>query len=319
MRHDMTNSRVAVEPVVEPPAEVWPKYYAPIRTSNGYYKCTSEDEVWHVCAEEIAKQSTSVSTLKNTQVWREITEAEALARVRLPEPEFCVMCGVHSVVLGTTSCGVCIQRAIDADIPVESPDDWVTQDRVPARPGIDQRSYADDTTLSRWQDAECLNWDKPAMHGTKINKTTLQLRCRRKDLPVESPPIMNCPDCGEFRGHGHDDCCPMAWVEITDPEHMLRAGIDEFRHHGDVSFWGSVLDSHGLTCTQAGFLAARCRRKDLPTAHPRYLSDVTRSIAASERERKKQPAGKRVPVRLGIQKNGVVFAVKNPKALDDCE
>lgn len=53
--------------------------------------------------------------------------------------------------------------------PVESPDDWVTQDRVPARPGIDQRAYA--INVNVWEDSVYLNCD------------TLLLRCRRKDLP----------------------------------------------------------------------------------------------------------------------------------------
>jgi hypothetical protein len=77
--------------------------------------------------------------------------------------------------------------------PVESPDDWVTQDRVPARPGIDQRAYADATRVTLWEDAECLTWDKPAMHGTKINNTTLEIRCRRKDLPAKQPATKRVP------------------------------------------------------------------------------------------------------------------------------
>lgn len=66
---------------VEPPAEVWPKYYAPIMNSNGYYRCEAENDVWHVCSYETVPKHWTVSKLRNTAVWKEITEAEALARV----------------------------------------------------------------------------------------------------------------------------------------------------------------------------------------------------------------------------------------------
>ena len=73
--------------------------------------------------------------------------------------------------------------------PVESPDDWVTQDRVPARPGIDERAYKSPRNdYELWQDAGCIKWDKPAMHGSEINGDTLILRCRRKDLPPRQSP-----------------------------------------------------------------------------------------------------------------------------------
>lgn len=90
--------------------------------------------------------------------------------------------------------GVSKCRCRRKDLPaVESPDDWVVQDRVPARPGIDERSYADDTTLTLWEDASCIHWDVPPMHGMAINGTTLQLRCRRKDLPVAVPAVTRVP------------------------------------------------------------------------------------------------------------------------------
>lgn len=68
---------------------------------------------------------------------------------------------------------------------VESPDDWVTQDRVPARPGIDERAYESPVNnYLCWQDSKCMNWDRPVIHGAKVNGDILLLRCRRKDLPL---------------------------------------------------------------------------------------------------------------------------------------
>ena len=69
--------------------------------------------------------------------------------------------------------------------PAESPDDWVTQDRVPARPGIDERAYLYGVNaLSDWEVAECLKWHDMPIHGQSNNCGGLfQLRCRRKDLP----------------------------------------------------------------------------------------------------------------------------------------
>jgi len=51
----------------------------------------------------------------------------------------------------------------------------------------------------------------------------------------EMPIGWKCTDCGEFRGHGHEDVCPMAWAELTAPQHILR-GCDQMDATGkDVS------------------------------------------------------------------------------------
>ena len=79
--------------------------------------------------------------------------------------------------------------------PVESPEDWVTQDRVPARPGIDQRAYlhAMDSEVDPdgWMDAKEMCWNQMPMHGHRVNGMTIQLRCRRKDLPPLPPETPN--------------------------------------------------------------------------------------------------------------------------------
>lgn len=75
--------------------------------------------------------------------------------------------------------------------PLESPDDWVTQDRVPARDGIDQRRYVFDGVPAKWDDAENIGWPdrSAAVHGARAGgtNTIIELRCRRKDLPTVAP------------------------------------------------------------------------------------------------------------------------------------
>ena len=86
--------------------------------------------------------------------WKKLTQAEAESRVKKPEP-------------------------------VESPDDWVTQDRVPDRPGIDQwRRVWPRVKPDDWQDSSHSS-STFYKHGDtcRISKSVFEVRCRRKDLP----------------------------------------------------------------------------------------------------------------------------------------
>ena len=67
--------------------------------------------------------------------------------------------------------------------PVESPDDWVTQDRVPDRPGIDQWTRTWNGTQQCWEAS--LSNEERYMHGHDCADTgsVFQVRCRRRDLP----------------------------------------------------------------------------------------------------------------------------------------
>jgi len=126
--------------------------------------------------------------------------------------------------------------------------------------------------------------------------------------PLES--LMNCPDCGEFRGHGHE--CKVAedpeeWIELP-PEHALRKGVDELLF--SCGRWFAV---EGMDGKKIGRLydKARCRRKHLP-------QQPTESATPEQEE----PATKRVPVRLwcmdirfGESGGGVVVA--NPDTPPD--
>lgn len=111
---------------VEPPSDVWPKYYRGEGWSDADAYVRFDDAeslaVWvGPDGSEERHEGHVYSEVENAKLdykWRELTEAEALALVKPPEPEFCVMCGVRSVVPGTKTCGVCIQRSIDEDIPL---------------------------------------------------------------------------------------------------------------------------------------------------------------------------------------------------------
>jgi hypothetical protein len=73
--------------------------------------------------------------------------------------------------------------------PVESPDDLVIQDRVPARAGIDQECWSNWrpgawSTVSEGQ----VCYVRKMRHGEADHMgDTLSLRCRRKDLPPVPP------------------------------------------------------------------------------------------------------------------------------------
>ena len=78
---------------------------------------------------------------------------------------------------------------------------------------------------------------------------------------------------------------PDDWVEITDPEHVLREGIDEvwYSFKTIVNEWQQVFPSAGMKLEDSQYRKARCRRRDLPP------------LPAA------QPS--RVPVRLWVHKD----------------
>ena len=99
---------------------------------------------------------------------------EAANRTRLDtEPVLSIRCDM---------CG-------DVKSPDRDPDadDWVFQDLVLYRPGIDQRRWLGESYNATWGSPDVALGDD-AIHGLVRNELVLQLRCRRKDLPVETPP-----------------------------------------------------------------------------------------------------------------------------------
>jgi hypothetical protein len=78
--------------------------------------------------------------------------------------------------------------------------------------------------------------------------------------------LTKCPDCGEFRGHGHEDVCPMAWVEITHThlDHVPREGIDHVTDSGTDARWFPCKGKWTGHLGNMSDCKFRCRRKDLP-------------------------------------------------------
>ena len=138
--------------------------------------------------------------------------------------EFCVMCGVNPVIPGTAGCKDCTEFALDAvRVPVESPDDWVTQDRVPPRHGIDQVQWSD-WGSSRWIDAAS-GWQPTEIHGYRDedDDTVLHVRCRRKELPpLPSPKRVSVRLIGRRSGD-------VRWQELDE---LCDAHDREIKHDG---------------------------------------------------------------------------------------
>jgi hypothetical protein len=164
---------------------VWPKWYV-ARSTQVVFSRHADDTL------KVEGQSLPAGTELHWSIaddhrvssceWVEITESEALARVTPPEDT-----SRPKNIHGTAN---------DADESAEDPGevfpDWVTQDRVPARNGIDE---------VRWSDWKSDAWipanrnSKPNMHGERISgvTATLFIRCRRKDLPAKQPATNRVP------------------------------------------------------------------------------------------------------------------------------
>lgn len=155
-------------------------------------------------------------------------------------------------------------KAAEQPAPVESPDDLVIQDRIPARAGID---FGWNVSVSEFADHKpsiANKWAISPAYAGRIHgaiggphgdsKLRLVVMCYRKDLPaLESP----------------DD-----WV-ILDPvvyaDHVPRVGVDQFQGWDDS--WTTQETYHskdaiGKWHTATGGNQTRCRRKDLPPVPP---------------------------------------------------
>jgi hypothetical protein len=203
------------------PAEVWPKWYVP----NWKNATVTYFQVDDSSGKGVARERSGI--LRAFHSWddtsgntTEVTEAEALARVTQPDtsrPK-----NIH----GTAN---------DADeSPVESPDDWVTQDRVPVRPVFDEcrwSSWGDNDVWIRNND-NTYTW----MHGRteKLDggnqDAVLSVRCLRKDLPAKQPAAKRVP----VRLWVRNDACSHAngAIVIAKPESPDDEMI-ELLHDGD--------------------------------------------------------------------------------------
>jgi hypothetical protein len=84
------------------------------------------------------------------------------------------------------NCTIMAEEKATSDVMVQSPDDWVTQDRVYRRVGIDQFRWlqAYNGQYTEWQEADAYPLAS-GLHGrVDFGGDTFEVRCRRQDLPV---------------------------------------------------------------------------------------------------------------------------------------
>ena len=99
--------------------------------------------------------------------------------------------GVNSVILRAQAWSAWLARA-EAEQqpqPAEDPDEWVIQDRVAPREGIDQVQWDYFSDKNHWPYAQGA-WPDHKRHGYRdaSDDAVLSVRCRRRDLPkVEQP------------------------------------------------------------------------------------------------------------------------------------
>jgi hypothetical protein len=131
--------------------------------------------------------------------------------------------------------------------PAEDQEEWVTQDRVPARPGIDKERWFDKcgTPTGPWEYSRS-NYRR---HGdTEGTDYRVELRCRRKDLP----PL---PEAAT------EDADP--WVELP-MDHCLRPFVDQYEYEQGFDYIVGYSSLVGVKVGSTLRKKARCRRSQLP-------------------------------------------------------
>ena len=221
------------------PAESWPKYYATVIPSSHYYQIDSSNIAWCISPDEETDSADAKRLMSNPGVWKEVTEAEALARVK-PSPEFC-LCGGERIMASCETCG-------------------------------GKGGYSDGVS-DQWY--PCFDCDMPLnpVPGKVVATGTMSWHVTGncspdtfKITPVESP------EPGWQSGTVHQSVeSPDDWVEY-DPSRIPRPRIalDWLALKQGESHWGPALDiwSDATWNEQRDNWKIRCRRKDLPVAVP---------------------------------------------------
>ncbi len=110
---------------------------------------------------------------------------------------------------------------------VESPEDWVTQDRVPDRPGIDEWNRTWDGRPTVWEPS--LKNEERYMHGHVCTATgsVFKVRCRRKDLP----PLPQETPKRDYVRFLFRDCDGRFYLADSSKE-LIFHGYRELKHDG---------------------------------------------------------------------------------------
>ena len=198
----------AIHPVAEQKPE-WPKWYVHRDQSVCWFRKIYETGPWLMCEQHFPTTTHGTYTLGDFGAddkyfiiqgyWIEVTETEALARVtpavapgNVPvaavtkhDKHQSTATWTAASVNNRVACEECLDYAADrVGVPVESPDDWVPQDREPARDGIDQWRWVneDGEPLSQWRATET-KWR--GTHGGGHDGYFFRVQCRRRDLPKQ--------------------------------------------------------------------------------------------------------------------------------------
>jgi len=266
---------------VEPVADVWPKYYltSPFTADpvfhfgikNAHYyrldsslrgECVDAGGSVRVSSFDIQRIRSSPGS------WIEVTEAEALARVK-PVGRTCVSCGEKPAVENMVACKDCWDYSVDrVGVPVELPDDWV---EISNSAHLIRKCDQISDYGTQWYGPSSLT----GAEGKRLlDSGFLRVRCRRIDLPLVELP---------------DD-----WV--TQDRVHPRPACDYFRWRSktqNATIWAPVEAHHKLGGKHGFFntsdcttLEVQCGREDLPK-QPLMIETYA-----------EQPAVNRVAVRL---------------------
>ena len=225
------------------PAEQWPKYVIHSdQTCRWYIKRISETNCQYVsCSgEHDSDEWTGYSDhLVDSGTWREVTEAEALARVKPAEPA-----------------------------AAESPDDWVetTDPEYVLRAAIDEVWYSVENIGSEWQQVY------PSA-GMKLGDSQYEkARCRRRDLPAQPAPIDH-----ERWFMWSDDRYPIAFVKRAGGK-VFNLNVDGMFKTSDdwgASYEENLINGEMIEVTEESAKAylKRPRRKiiDPPAPQPKRI------------------------------------------------
>jgi len=148
---------------IDPVAEVWPKFYAPVIPSSHYYRIDSSDIAWCISSDEETVGADAERLMCSPDVWLEVTESEALARVAV-YPDDISLNPVPGKVVATGTVTLkpvqrenwkirCLRRDLPVAVPIFDPEtftsDWgpfpsdvqrkeqPAVKRVPVQPDID--------------------------------------------------------------------------------------------------------------------------------------------------------------------------------------
>lgn len=240
----------------KPPAEMWPKFViCDTWLVDAYIRRDSETVASGVKSDgKPFRHPYEWSEFEDGLIlqgkWRYVTESEALARVKPAEP-------IAQAVKSKSTLAEARESALKTMAEIEAT-------RCPAEPIADRipvdEMYLSDKPVYVTACGTCgIGHYLPSGKCDHCNSERIAQSVERTATPLV-PAVVESPD---------------DWVEITDPEHVLRKNVDQMSSNGGV--WVDVFESHGTLLSRRGG-KARCRRRDLP-ALPAPLPALVPGVA----------------------------------------